>query len=134
MYKCHETFLSTSVSAAVSNVGFLENERLRGNAIKSLYVRRSGGIVKKDKSGKTLVSDGVLFSAHLSLVDNSAKPLVEVPLEIFVRDYNAPEPICVDWSKVDPTQSRIIFDVTAAGYDPTHVFEFVFEIPTSTNC
>lgn len=126
--KCHDCFITVSVITKGAQSKFEDNERLRQNTIKSVSVRAAGGQTKKNPQGVQLAADAVLFSSHLVLRNGNAAAMAEIPVENLVRNANAPEPLCVNWSKIDPTQSYVIVDTTAAGYNAAHCIEFVFEL------
>lgn len=124
----HNCFLTISVQTTGSNIKFPESERLRQNKILSVSARRANGQVKLTPEGWQIAADTVVYSSHLNLVDNSAKPVAQIPVETLWRDTNAPEPLAVDWSNIDPTQSYITLNTASAGYNAANAIELVFEI------
>lgn len=122
----HKCFITLSAIAASGNIQFPDSARIRDGRITSVNVRRSGAATLKNESQQVLVPDTVVNTAYLVVKNKNGTEIFKGPLSMLQRDYNAPEPLRVNWQGVDPTQSNIIFDTTAAGYAATQVFEITF--------
>lgn len=123
--KCTVVLLAT---AATGNITLPESNRLRNGRVRSVSMRRLNGVTAKANNGATLVPDTVTISAHLSLLSANGTEIWQMPLQNLQRDFNSPEPLRCDIRNIDPTQSTIIFDTGAAGWDATQVFEIMFEL------
>ena len=121
------------VVTASSNIALPENAKLNKKRITSIAVRKAGS-GKKSVTGKTLASAGVIATAHLKLVNEQGDFLTNIPVEMLERDANSPEHLRVDWKNIGTTQSSIVLDTAASGYDAAHVIEIVFGYDCSPNC
>lgn len=131
---CHDCFITLQVVTSGAILNLPDNQRLRQNKIKAISMRRVAGGTYLSKTGATLAADTVTATAHLSLKNANGTELLDMPLTQLQRDYNNPEPLCVDYEQVDPTASTIVLSTSASGYSATAVFEITFEISCNPVC
>ena len=87
----------------------------------------------KTINGTTIAPDTVINNCHLVVKNASGVEITApLPLSVLQRDYNAPEPLCVSWQGIDPQQTEITIDTSAAGYSASHAIEIIFGIECST--
>jgi len=119
-HRCTE--LQQVITAGPQN--FLPDDtRIRRNLINSVYIQPSdpaGSLTYLSPQGKTLASWSVLNSSYLYVYNQNGTRIATIPLAELIRTTEAPEPLAVSWKEVDPTQSYILVNTTAAGYDATH--------------
>jgi len=131
----HKCFLTISAVTSGSVITLPDNARIRDGHVRSISVRRANGQVLLNNLGQQLASDGVIYTAHLNLVDGSGSPLAQMPVQNLWRDTNYPEPLATNnWKNIDPTQSTITLSTGASGYNAAHVIELVFELNECPNC
>jgi hypothetical protein len=129
--KCFQCQVTLSVPITGGLVALPENIRLRDSRVTGIAIRKLGALTGFDKMGKTLAPDTVIEGAHISLVDQSGKELIDSPLHYFQRDNNAPPFPCFNIEQLDPTNSKITLNTSASGYANTQVIEITFGIDCS---
>ena len=123
--KKHKCFITLETLTNSGNVSLPDSARIRTGKITSVLLRRSGTLTLKTVNGTTVASDAVIGTAHLRLRDQNGQEITApIPLSSLQRDFNSPEPLAVDWTNVDPTQSTITLDF--AGATATQAIEIVF--------
>jgi hypothetical protein len=130
--KKHSCFITISVPARASVVTFPSNKRIEDGKVTSISIRRVPSGTATDKNGNTLAVDAVIAGAHFSFVTKDGKEVADFPARLIERDFNAPEPLQVEWTDLDLTQSRIIIPLTATGYNAAHVIEATFGLECDT--
>lgn len=124
---CHNCFITLETLTNAAQISLPDNTRIRDGVVTSIFLRRSGSGTLKTAKGTTVASDAVIGTAHLSLKNTNGKEITApIPLSSLQRDYNAPEPLCVNWRMIDLSQSSIVLDFAAA--TATHAIEIVFGI------
>lgn len=124
-HKCHKCFITVEVLTAGDSISLPDNNQINKGRITSIQMRRSGTGTLKSSTGKTLATDAVVGTAHITLKNsNGVQIFAPLPLSTLQRDYNSPEPMCVNIEGVDLAQSPITLDGAAA--TATHVFEIIF--------
>lgn len=122
---CHKCFVTVETLTNGSSVTLPDNNQINKSRITSIQMRRSGTLTLKSVTGKTLATDAIVGTAHLTLKNSSGVQIfAPLPLSALQRDYNSPEPMCVNIEGVDLAQSTIALDGAAA--TATHVFEIIF--------
>lgn len=123
----HKCFITLETLTNAANVTLPDNSRIRDGKITSILLRRADGGTLKSPLGRTLAADTVIATAHATFRNKNGLAITDpVPLSMLQRDYNSPEPLAVSWTDVDPTQTTIVIDTGAAGYNAAHVIEIVF--------
>lgn len=123
-YKCSLTFEVVTSSA---NVNLPESNRLRNSKVVGVAVMRAGGATLLSPNGATLATDAVVGSAYLNLTNvNGTQLCPQLPLSHLMRDYNAPDPLPVNWTEIDPTQTSLTINTGASGYNAAHVVMITF--------
>lgn len=100
-----------------------DDTRIRRNVINSVYIQPSdpaGTLTYLTPAARTIASWSVLNSSYLYVYNQNGTRLAVIPLAELIRTTEAPEPLRVDWQQVDPTQSYILINTTAAGYNAAH--------------
>lgn len=120
-YQCGQIFEVTTSSA---NVAFPESNRVRDSRVTSVMVMKAGGTAVLSPTGKSLAVDLVLNSSYAYFVNSNGTQIAQIPLAHLVRDFNAPDPLQVNWQEIDLTQSYIVINTGVAGYSATAVFVF----------
>lgn len=115
------------------NVSLPENTKLAKKQITSIGLRKAAS-GQKSANGKTLAAAGVIATAHLKLVNDQGDFICNIPLGMLERDANAPQHLQVDWKSIGTTQSSIVLDTAASGYDATHVIELIFGYDCGPQC
>jgi hypothetical protein len=126
--KCHQCTVTVETLTNAGVITLPNVQRIRTNPVLGINVRRSGSLTLKTKTGKTVAADTVIATAHLQLVDQQGFVVVDEPLSNFQRDYNSPEPRCVNYQNIDMEKSNITMDTGATGYSATAAIEITFEI------
>lgn len=126
--KCISCSVPVSVPTNAAKIKFPDVDRLNKGTIRWLLVRRSGSATLKDINGDTLAADTVINTAHLTLMTKNGGETLVIPLSSLQRDYNAPEPQCVQLPAIASNSSFIQLDTSAADYDTSHVIEIIFGI------
>lgn len=121
------------VVTASNSVSLPTNQIVEGRTITSIGMRKAAA-GQKSRYGKTLAASGVIATAHLRLADAGGGTIAEIPLNMLERDANSPEHLRVNWQGVQPSQSSIVLDTAASGYDATHVIELVFGYDCGQQC
>ena len=116
------------VLTSADTIGFPYLQRLEGQNVKSLLVRKSNSETLKSRGRKQIAADSVVFTAHFQIKNSNGNTICEDPISVYFRDANAPEAQAVNWNGFSPSQSTITLDTSAAGYNAGHVLEFVFEV------
>lgn len=125
--KCHRCFVPLEVLTDSADISMKDNKRISGGKITSLMLRRSGSVTLLALSGKTVAPDTVINTAHLTLRNANGTELITYPLSALQRDYNSPEPLCLDGlTGIDLASSTIKLSTGAAGYSAAHVIELIF--------
>jgi len=125
----HRCFELQEVATSAAQVNLPDNTRIRNNLITSVYVQPSdpaGTLSYLTPLGRTLASWSVLNSAYLYVVSQNGTTLATLPVASLLRTTENQEPLAVSWAEVDPTQTYIKFNTTAAGYSATAGFVVVF--------
>lgn len=120
-YQCGQIF---EVVTSGANVAFPESNRVRESRVSSVMVMKAGGTAVLSPTGKSLAVDLVLNSSYAYFVNSNGTQIAQLPLAHLVRDFNAPEPLQVNWQEIDLTQSYIVINTTVAGYSATAAFVF----------
>lgn len=130
--KKHKCFITLLTLTNGANIGLPDSNRIREGKITSVFLRRSGTLTLKAYNGATVATDAVVGTAHMTLKDKNGMEITSpIPLSSLQRDFNSPEPIAVDWSNIDPTQTAIVLDGAAA--TASHVIEIIFGLECN-NC
>lgn len=129
----NKCFLVIEVATASNSVALPTNQILENRQITSVGIRKAAS-GQKSRTGKTLAAAAVMATAHIKLADASGTAIADLPLNMLERDANSPEHLRVNWQKIAPSQSTIVLDTAAAGYDATHVIELVFGYDCSAQC
>jgi len=126
--KCHKCFISVSTQTPTTGSTTLpDNQQINKGVITSIQMRRSGSLTLKNATGATVATDAVVGTAHITLKNSDGKQIfAPLPLSVLQRDFNAPDPLCVNIEGVDLAQSTINYDGAAA--TAAHVFELIFGI------
>lgn len=123
-WKCSITLEITTSGA---NVSLPESNRIRNSRVVGISMPRAAGATLYSPNNAVLAADAVVGSSYLNLVNaNGTKILADLPLNQIQRDYNAPEPLHVNWSDIDPTQSNVQINTSASGYNAAHAMIFIF--------
>lgn len=120
-YQCGQIF---EVTTSSGNVAFPESNRVRESRVTSVMVMKAGGTAVLSPTGKSLAVDLVLNSSYAYFVNSNGTQIAQIPLAHLVRDFNAPDPLQVNWQEIDLTQSYIVINTGVAGYSATAVFVF----------
>jgi hypothetical protein len=108
-----------------AQVSLPDNTRIRRNMVTSLYVQPSdpaGTLAYYSPQGRELAAWDVLNSSYLYAYNQNGTLLAPIPLAQLVRTTEDQEMLRVSWAQIDPTQSFIKINTSAAGYDATHAF------------
>lgn len=122
VHRCFE--LQEIVTADAQNA-LPDDTRIRTNLVTSIQVQPSdpsGSLTYLSPNGKTLASWAVLNSSYLYVFNQNGTRLGIIPLSQIVRTTEDQEPMRVSWQQIDPTQSFIKVNRSAAGYNAAHVF------------
>lgn len=110
-----------------SNISLPDSTRIRDNTVTSVLLRRSGSLTLKTAKGTVIASDAIVGTAHITFKNTNGKEVTApIPLSVLQRDYNSPDPLCVNWKNIDLTQTTIVLDGAAA--TATQAFEIVFGV------
>lgn len=115
------TELQEIVTAAQQNY-LPEDTRIRRNLITSVYIQPSdpdGRLTFLSPQGRSLASWSVLNSSYLFVYNQNGTRLATIPLSALIRTTQDQEQYRVSWQEVDPTQSYIFVNTSAAGYSST---------------
>lgn len=119
-YRCTE--LQEIVTSA-AQVFLPDDTRIRRNVINGVYIQPSdpeGSLTYLTPQGRTIASWSVLNSSYLYVFNQNGTKIATIPLAELIRTTQSPEPFRVDWRQVDPTQSYVLINTTAAGYNAAH--------------
>lgn len=119
-YRCTE--LQEIVTSA-AQVFLPDDTRIRRNVINGVYIQPSdpeGTLTYLSPQGRTIASWSVLNSSYLYVFNQNGTKIATIPLAELIRTTQSPEPLRVDWQQVDPTQSYILINTSAAGYNAAH--------------
>lgn len=127
MCKCstHRCFELQEIVTASAQNSLPDDTRIRTNLITSIQVQPSdpaGTLTFLSPLGRTLASWSVLNSSYLYVYNQNGTQIAVLPLSQIVRTKEDQEPLKVSWKQVDPTQSFIKVNTSAAGYNAAHVF------------
>lgn len=125
----HRCFELQEVVTSAAQVFLPDNTRIRNNLITSVYIQPSdptGDLTYTSPLQRDIASWSVLNSAYLNVVNQNGNKLGQIPVAMLLRTTEAPEPLQVSWAEVDPTQSYIQLNTSAAGYDATAAIVVVF--------
>lgn len=113
------------ITTSGANISWPENNRLRDSVVQGIQMPVVGtGITLLSPTGKTLAADTVTQSSYLKLVNQNGTTLATIPLTHLQTNYNAPPPVKVNWTNVDPTQTVVQIGTGATGYNATHAMLF----------
>lgn len=127
----HECFITLQTLADAAQVTLPDSARIRDGKVTSIQLRRAGSLTLKTYQGTTIVADTVIATAHIWVKNlNGQEIAAPIPLQTLQRDYNSPEPLKVDWSNVDLTQSTIVLDTT--GVNAGECIEIIFGLDCTT--
>lgn len=130
--KCHKCFITLEALTNASSITLPDNQQINKSKITSIQMRRSGALTLKSATGKTLATDAVVGTAHITLKNSNGLQLfAPLPLSTIQRDYNSPEPLCLNIEGVDLSQSTIVLDGAAA--IATSVLEVIFGLDCQCN-
>ena len=124
--KCHQCFILLEPIIASANVNLPESNRIRNSTVTSVMVPRSGSATLYGKNGSVIAPDAVIQSSYLILKNANGTEIATLPLAHLQRDFNGPEPLCVKYLNIDPTQCAIIVNTGAAGYAVTQTIPITF--------
>ena len=129
----HKCFITLQTLTNAATVGLPDNVRIRTGRVTSVQMRQSSDALKSVQ-GTTLAVQAVINTAHVYFKDSNGREIAApMPLNLLQRNTNAPEPLAVNWENIDPTQTQIILDTTAAGYSATACIELIFGLDCD-NC
>lgn len=129
----HKCFITIQTLTNAATVSLPDNVRIRKGRVTSVQMRQSADVLKSVQ-GTTLAVQAVINTAHVYFKDSNGKEIAApMPLNTLQRNLSSPEPLAVNWTNVDPTQTQIILDTAAVGYSATACFEFIFGIDCD-NC
>lgn len=125
MCKCaaHRCYELQEIVTSSAQVALPDDTRIRRNLVTSIQVQPSdpaGSLTFLSPQGRTLASWSVLNSSYLNVVNQNGTKLAPIPLSALIRTTSDQEPIAVSWQQIDPTQSFIQINTTAAGYNAAH--------------
>lgn len=120
----HRCFELQEITTAAAQNALPDDTRIRTNLVTSIQVQPSdpaGTLTYLSPNGKTLASWSVLNSSYLYVFNQNGTRLGIIPLSQIVRTTEDQEPMRVSWQQIDPTQSFIKVNTSAAGYNAAHV-------------
>jgi hypothetical protein len=119
----HKCFITLQAVTSATQIQLPDNSRIRNGRVTSIALRRSGSATLKTITGATVAADSVIATANMFLVTLGGEQIcAPIPLSFLQRDYNAPEPLKVNWQQIDLTQSTI----TLTPANATDVVEIIF--------
>lgn len=125
----HRCFEIQEIQTSAAQVYLPDNTRIRNNLITSIAVQPSdpaGTLSFLTPLGRTIASWSVLNSAYFYAVSQNGTTLATLPVASLLRTTSDQEPLAVSWAEIDPTQSYIRFNTTAAGYSATAAVVVIF--------
>lgn len=125
----HRCFELQEVVTSAAVVYLPDNTRIRDNRITSVYVQPSdpaGSLTFLSPMGRTIATWSVLNSSYLYVVNQNGTKMAPIPLAALIRTQYDQEPLRVDWLQVDPTQTYILINTGASGYNAAHAIDIVF--------
>lgn len=118
-HRCVE-LLEIVTSAA--QVFLPDNSRIRENLVTSIRVKPSdpaGSLTFLSPQARNIASWSVLNSSYFHAVNQNGTTIARISVDALIRTTYSPEPLRVEWLEIDPTQSFIQINTTAAGYSAT---------------
>lgn len=106
-----------------------DDTRIRRNLITDVYVQPSdpaGSLTFLSPQGRTLATWSVLNSSYLYAYNQNGTRIATIPLAALIRTTQDQEPLAVSWQQIDPTQSYILINTSAAGYSATGAIVLVW--------
>ena len=125
----HRCFELQEIVTSAAQVFLPDNTRIRENLVTSIYVQPSdpaGSLSYLSPLGRTIASWSVLNSSYLNVVNQNGTTFAKIPLAELIRTTEYPEPLQVSWAEVDPTQSFVQINTSAAGYSATGAIIIMF--------
>ena len=127
--KKHQCFITLISITNANQISLPDSSRIRNGKVTSIMMRRSGSLTLKTANGATVASDATIGTASIVVKDlNGNEITAPLPLSVLQRDYNSPEPLAVNWSSVDLTQTVI----TIAPANATDAVEIIFGLDCDT--
>jgi hypothetical protein len=135
MCQCtHQCFYTLQVVTSSGSVNLPNAQRIRENRVISIQIPDFGSTQGYGANGADAAPNSVLAGGYLYLKDATGFTLCDpIPLWSLLRNSNSPEPLKVNYEKIDPEASVITLNTSASGYSATDVIPIVFEL-SCTQC
>ena len=125
----HQCFITLQTLTNSTQISLPDSSRIRNGRVTSIMMRRSGSLTLKTAQGTTVASDATIGTGSIVVKDlNGNEITAPLPLSVLQRDYNEPEPLAVNWSSVDLTQT--VITITPA--NATDAVEIIFGLDCDT--